>query len=741
MAAQTIEQKRALAIARAKLKLSETTPVFAETAPVEPESEGSSILDTLGNAATTVADVFTGNERAKGAFEDAPEFKPGSFNTQLETTTISQDAKMAAGLLVSADPQQKMDIIKAHIPGAKFLQRKDGSVIVKVEGKDYWLDRPGVSTGGLVEGLGQMLSFLPALKLSSMVKGPIMRTLAGGGGAAATSASLDLASGAAGSEQGVDPLRAALTGGFGALGEAVPLGYNAFRASRQAKGYGVPTVDYPKTPMQVEAAEKLQTQVKDVFGVDFPLFQAQKTQSGTAGLTQEKLLLNTLGASVASEALEKQNKAAHEVVTQFIDQLIPLSLNANLRVQAAAGKSIDLLKAARKQKSSPIYTAALNNPSGVAVNTRATLDVLESAKVGVPKEGKVYKTLTKVNGLLHNRVKGETSKVPPSSIAGLRRGGPHPVAAPKTAADKLIPATDPRLLHNAKVEIDALLAGKGDLALDNHVAAKLIEVQMALVKDLKSQVPGYEKAAAEYAKSTIPLDALYNSQIKTLSNIPVETADRVRAAVFAPSVSRETQIHTRDIIKGVDPEAWQMLLRQEALDKVSKASTSLAEGSTNASMVLYRALKGPTDKTLNSFRNAMSPKEKSSYDIVLSILKQGEFGVPKTIKPTSGSGIPGSGDGGLTTRIYGRITSSPTDLGRVAGSPSKMLGIDDKTIIELAEAMFDPKWNPTLRKLRAMGPGSTKAYQGLMVLLSRIEDDRVNTEENSSEPAQVQEQQ
>ena len=728
------QAQQMIMIANANAKAKEATPVFADTAPVEAD-DGSSIMDTLGNAANTAADVVTGNERAKGSFVDAPEFRPGSLDTSLETTTVGQDAKMAAGLLFSADPQQKIDIIKAHMPAATFLQRDDGSVIVKAEGKDYWLDRPGVSPGGIVEGLGQMLSFLPSMKLAGMVRGPIMRTLAGGGGAAVTSAGLDLAAGAMGSEQGINPVRASLTGAFGMAGEAVPLAYNAFRSARQAKGFGVATVEYPKTPMQVEASETLQKQVADVFGVDFPLFPAQKTMAGSGELTQEKLLLNTFGLGVASDALEKQNKAANDVVNEFIAQVAPVSLNANLRVQAAAGNSIDLLKLARKQKSSPIYTAALDNPSGVVVNTKNTLDTLEAARTGVPKEGKVYKTLNKVNGLLHNKVKARPTASSSSSLAKLRRGGPH--TSPKPAKDKLIPATDPRLLHNAKVEIDALLADKGENALDNHVAAKLVEVQKSLVADLKSQVPGYEDAAAVYAKSTIPLDALYNSQIKNLSTIPVGSADRVRGVIFAPSVSRETQVHTRDIIKGVDPEAWQMLLRQELEEKVAKASLSLDEGSTNASMVLYRALKGPTDKTKNAFRNALSPKEKSSYDIVLSILRQGEFGIPKAVKANTGSGLPGAGDGGLTMRLYGRVTSSPADMGRVAGSPSKMLGVDDRTVIELAEAMFDPQWNPTLRKLRAMGPGTQDAYRGLLTLLSRIEDDRVNEADSTNQRIEV----
>tara|TARA_R110000796_G_scaffold142745_1_gene259285 strand:+ start:5633 stop:7813 length:2181 start_codon:yes stop_codon:yes gene_type:complete len=717
--ALTLEQQRAIAKAKAKSISAETVPVFAD-APVE--TEESSFLDSVLNAPGAIAEAFTGNERSAGAFQDAPEFvslNKGQLTTPMEGTR-DEKSKLMSGLLLSVDPQQKIDVIKAHVPSATFLQRSDGTVIVKVNGQNFWLDKPGVSAAGTVKSLVEMALYVPAMRAGGLTNG-FKRLITGGAATGGTSVAMDLAARDFGSEQGVNPIRAGLMFGAGVVGEAVPMTINALSKRAAVKHTGGNEVDLDAAPLAIKEAETLQAKVKDLFGVDFPLFRAQKTNSPTALAEQEAMLNNSLGVTAAKEALSEQNSAASSVVDAFVDELIPLSLNANLKVHQAASKSIDLAKATRKQQTSPLYTAATDNPSGVAVNIQSTLDILKQAKVGTPKDGKVYKVLTRINGLLHTKVKIDTGAATSSSLAKLRRGGPQP--APKPKVEKLIPATDPKLLHNAKVEIDALLAAKGDKALDNHVASKLMSIQQELTKTLKAQVPGYEKASTEYARLSIPVDELFNSQIGTLANIKPASVDRVRAAIFAPGSSRETQNHTRDIINRVDPKAWQMILREEVLNRVSSAAVPVGEASK--SRILYQALGGGSDKKTNTLRNALSPKEKSSYDIVMSILEQGSKGTPPVVKPNVVPSNVGVSDA-VSGQIVGRDVASQGMFTRLIINPFKWLTNTDANVIKLSKVMFDPKWNSELRKIRKMGTGSQKAYQALLLLLAKVEDDRVN---------------
>tara|TARA_R110000744_G_scaffold148123_1_gene261172 strand:- start:1046 stop:3229 length:2184 start_codon:yes stop_codon:yes gene_type:complete len=718
--ALSLEQKRAIAKAKAKSISAETTPVFADEAPAQ--AEDPSFLDPVVNAPGAIAEAFTGNERSAGAFQDAPEFvsmDKGQLTTPMEGTR-DEKSKLMSGLLMSVDPQQKMDVIKAHVPNATFLQRSDGTVIVKVNGQNFWLDKPGVSGAGTVKSLVEMALYIPSMRAGALTSG-FKRLITGGAAAAGTSAGLDVAAQDFGSEQGVNPIRTGVMFGAGVLGEALPMTVHALSKRAAVKHAGGHEVDLDAAPLAIKEAETLQAKVKDFFGVDFPLFRAQKTNSPTALAEQEAMLSNSLGVTASKEALREQNAAAATVVDTFIDELIPLSLNANLRVHQAAGKVIDLAKLTRKQQTSPLYTAATDNPSGGSVNIQSTLEILNQSKVGIPKDGKVHKVLTKVNGLLHTKVKIEPGAATPSSLSNLRRGGPHPTPKPKV--EKLIPATDPKLLHNAKVEIDALLAAKGDKALDNHVASKLMAVQQELTKTLKAQVPGYEKAAAEYARLSIPVDELANSQIGVLANMKPATVDRVRAAIFAPGVSRETQNHTRSIIKNVDPEAWQMILREQLMDRVSSAAVPIGEASK--SRILYRALGGGSDKKTNTFRNALSPKEKSSYDIVMSILEQGSKGTPPIVKPTVTPQNTGVSDA-VSGQIVGRDVATQGVFTRLIVNPFKWLTNTDANVIKLAKVMFDPKWNSELRKIRKMGTGSQKSYQALLLLLAKVEDDRVN---------------
>ena len=109
----------------------------------------------------------------------------------------------------------------------------------------------------------------------------------------------------------------------------------------------------------------------------------------------------------------------------------------------------------------------------------------------------------------------------------------------------------------------------------------------------------------------------------------------------------------------------------------------------------------------------------------MSILEQGAKGMPKKVNAKVTPKNVGVSDA-VSGQIVGRDVGQQGVVNRVIFNPLKWLTNTDANVIKIAKAMFDPKWNSELRKIRKMGTGSQKAYQALLLLLARVEDDRVN---------------
>lgn len=173
----------------------------------------------------TVVKHFTDIGKAPAGTEDLGELgttvvPPGTSNLRAAidpTTSLNTPSlKLLAGHLFSSTPDQVAGIAQKVLPGSTLRQDVNGSPIISFQGKDYYLNKPGVSRADVLQLAGDMISFAPAGRLSAAIPSMALRAPIAAVAGGATSVAKDLVSDKLGSGKGVDWERAAITGATGA---------------------------------------------------------------------------------------------------------------------------------------------------------------------------------------------------------------------------------------------------------------------------------------------------------------------------------------------------------------------------------------------------------------------------------------------------------------------------------------------------------------------------------------------
>lgn len=169
-----------------------------------------------------IRDFFTGENRTE--FPDVPEFHT-EYLKSYKPTSITPSAPLAAinQSAISSDPKAQLDILRKAIPGLQARPDKYGNVMVKTPemAQFTYLNKPGATRRDFEEFATQTGAALPYLSVANMGKTLGTKLLAGATGLGAASVTEDLLAGAVGSEQGIDPTKAAISAGLGAAGAGV----------------------------------------------------------------------------------------------------------------------------------------------------------------------------------------------------------------------------------------------------------------------------------------------------------------------------------------------------------------------------------------------------------------------------------------------------------------------------------------------------------------------------------------
>ena len=136
--------------------------------------------------------------------------KLGEYNAT--NATQGQQWKLALGYLTTPSLKARADIIRKVLPGALIQTAPNGRDVVTYQGETGYIDKPGVTLNGIADTIAQGLKYLPVGKMASLGGSLATRVGLAAAGGAVTSVAEDVAAIPQGSEQGVSPEKAAITG-------------------------------------------------------------------------------------------------------------------------------------------------------------------------------------------------------------------------------------------------------------------------------------------------------------------------------------------------------------------------------------------------------------------------------------------------------------------------------------------------------------------------------------------------
>ncbi len=199
--------------------------------------------DYVGNAAVSagrgVYNAVSGDNRTE--FPEAPEFAPTYGYSKGPNGELPQVGSIMSSS-ITPDPNAQFDILSKSIPGLEKKTDKFGNIMLKAPGMADWtyLNKPGISGRDIDEIGTQTLATLPLMGLAGRAGSTGLMMARGALGMGGASVAQDLGAMAQGSEQGIDPGRAAVSAGLGAaVPAALPLaaaGLGALKGGAERAG-------------------------------------------------------------------------------------------------------------------------------------------------------------------------------------------------------------------------------------------------------------------------------------------------------------------------------------------------------------------------------------------------------------------------------------------------------------------------------------------------------------------------
>jgi len=183
----------------------------------------------FGKSIDLISNFFSGNDREE--FNNMDEFGSVRLNS------ITDEIKLGTGFMITPSKEAQIDMVKNLYPNAVVSKDKFDNVVITMpqgsvkEGtnRTFYLNKPGLTQKDVVEGVGQVLQYIPGAGwvYKKIGGGIVKRSIAQAGAASATGATQDVAASAMGSKAGeggipvLEDDRLALNATFGAAGEPI----------------------------------------------------------------------------------------------------------------------------------------------------------------------------------------------------------------------------------------------------------------------------------------------------------------------------------------------------------------------------------------------------------------------------------------------------------------------------------------------------------------------------------------
>jgi len=594
------------------------------------------------------------------------ELRPELSNMQEFGATKEGDtARIAMGLLTTADPKEQQDIIKNIIPEATFETLNEGTVTVEVpDGKGgrrrSVLNRPGLSTQDFTTGIAQMLAFTPGARLAGAAKSLAARLGLASLGSVGTEAARQAATIAQGSEQGIKSAELGAAAVLGPLGEIIG----------PAKSLQRPAVSTAATDQAEQAVRGLEKATGKRVG----LFQPQQSLKPSELVEQALLPQLDAGSARATQGLKKQNREVFDAVSELINKISPESeiATGSERFRTASNMVIDASKSRRRAASSGLFNSALEE--GASVNTSPVKDIInESLKEAV--EGSQKSVLKKTLRTL------EGKKKPPTL----------------------------RQLDNAKDAINEQLEKKAGSALASKTKRLLVKVKKELVSQMEAASPTYKNAMDEFRRLSPEVERLENSILGVTANKKDTQLKNIAQTIFDPKeglTNPQAVTRAKKLIDEVDPGAWDDLLRVElnrrvgGIQEIGNATAGDLAGNTPGQ--LRRAIFGnPAQR--NILMKAVSDEQRRNLRYLDIVLERAEKG-----RSAGSSTIPNKEAleklRGPYATIRDMILKPKEFLASKGGQ-----GVFDRNVEALTDVLFDTRFQKDMVKLRKLKPESKEA--------------------------------
>lgn len=630
---------------------------FTVAAPTQQEmhSQQPGILQGLVNVGRAISGVGRQTDETKAADE------------LIQAPISDVGAKLGFNLALNFNSDEIEDVVKDQF-GAESVRKDElGNTFVDVEGKEYILNRPGLSKQDIGAAIGNMISFLPASRAAALGQTISRKLGIGALASAGTQTAIEGGQAATGAE--FSPGEIALAGATGALGE-IPSAIAASRRLSPAARNLLPDV----TDADATAARA----IRERTGV--ALRPSQVSESQKDQLVDFLVAQDPQTSKKFGESLKRQSQETHSGLMSFLDELSTTdeAAAAALDVRNISDSTIKNASLQRSRRTSPMFKDAFEESAeaGAIVDTSPVIDNLtELASV---QSGGVKKQI--------NELKNVVSEA--TSVGDLR--------------------TNFEKVHNAKKEIDRLIAAgtKGATpTMDGFTKKTYTEARQQINDLLRDQSPSYAAANDLFIELSPGVEALERG-VGDVSKISDEKLSQVAKKIFNLDefiANPKGFNKTKEIINNVNPEAWSALTRsrfQQDLAEIGVDSLDDAlDPNVNFAQQLWSKSFRGKEKTL--FRNALDGDQKKSYTAMADVFN-------KSRKRPAQSGTAQlqdmkaaiEGDRNVARAIDGMMNPNASGIfERVFGTPQ----VRERNNKILADIITDPRWSDRMTEIRKLG--------------------------------------
>jgi hypothetical protein len=573
--------------------------------------------------------------------------------------------------LMTTSPEETAKILQENFPNIGISYDPGGNILARNNktGAQNILNRPGMSQRDLLQFLGITAAFTPAAKASgALLKAGAKvgsKMLVGGAAAATTQAGIEAVQEQAGGDFSKGEV--ALAGGLGAFAEVLGPAYQAFKETRAAKGLEVARKELSETIKRLAPGKEAVQAIEKLTGVKVGLFKAQQTMQPSTLLKQRLLPQLDAGSQQAAKALEKQNKEVFEATSELINKVAGPEVveTGTKRFRTAAQLAIDAGKEKRKIATKGIYDQAFK--VGGDVNLSSTNSLIDDILGEAPKGSDFKKVGLRLQKLISPIREGEQPTL--------------------------------RQLQKAKMSMQDIIDGVGDKAVSGPIKAEVVQVKRELVNQMSKASKLFRAAEDKFMEMSPAVKELEDSLVGAAAKFKDINLQNISSRIFSPNANPAVIKQAKKVIDGVDPGAWDDMMRVEFQRRVGGMQDLVedlpGEIAGNTPDQLRRAIFGNPEKR-RTLLAALSGEQKKNFVYLEDVLRRASAG-RQAGSPTEPfkQAIEKMKGAAVVLREY---IFKPREVFLKSGERK----IFDRNVEKLTDILFDPKWAPNLKELRKL---------------------------------------